>query len=231
MPSALPSPNSFLTSLFSSPLFPTSSTPAIHNDASLSVAPSSKPLLLTLHCLFPSEFLPALDLLDRRLVRRYSSLPPPSSFVGETVVEPSLSQHDQEHGGRTVVYYVRSSQRARHHAASRHDSVGTSYEVRTRAWNCTCPAFAFATFAGKGSSPDQDSDRRLEHFESERGRDEDGMGYNERLGGLALASDVQICKHLLACVLVESCKGLDEYVDMRAVGKAEMAGWAAGWGG
>lgn len=34
--------------------------------------PSSdlKPLMLTLHCLFPNDFLPALDLLDRKLVRR-----------------------------------------------------------------------------------------------------------------------------------------------------------------
>ena len=29
-----------------------------------------KPLLLTLHCLFPNEFLLALDILDRRLVRK-----------------------------------------------------------------------------------------------------------------------------------------------------------------
>ncbi|CAG8136210.1 unnamed protein product [Penicillium olsonii] len=28
-----------------------------------------KPLMLTLHCLFPNDFLPALDLLDRKLVR------------------------------------------------------------------------------------------------------------------------------------------------------------------
>ncbi|GAB1211069.1 hypothetical protein ATERTT37_000181 [Aspergillus terreus] len=32
--------------------------------------PTLKPLLLTLHCIFPNELLLALDILDRRLVRR-----------------------------------------------------------------------------------------------------------------------------------------------------------------
>jgi len=39
--------------------------------------------------------------------------------------------------------------------------------------------------------------------------------------------DVPLCKHLLACVLVERWRGVEE----RVVGREEMAGWAAGWGG
>lgn len=130
-----------------------------------------------------------------------------------------------------VVYYVRSLRRVRHRAASRHDVAGTSYEVRTRAWNCTCEAFALAAFTG-GRGLGQGGDGRGELLESGQGWDEDdGMGCNEGLGGLALGSDVQICKHLLACVLVERCRELDGYVETMAIGKAEMAGWATGWDG
>ena len=234
MPSALPSPHSFLTSLCSSPLFPSVSPSAVPDHVSPSNALSSKPLLLTLHCLFPSEFLLALDLLDRRLIRQHVSILPPSLLAGEAAVEPSPVQHDQGLRGRAVVYYVRSSQRGRQHAASRHGVVGTSYEVRTRAWNCTCPAFALAAFAGQGPRGlDQDNDERSECLESghEWNYDDDSTGCNERLGGLALTSGVPICKHLLACVLVERGRGLDEYVETTAIGKAEMAGWAAGWDG
>lgn len=235
MPSTLPSPHSFLTSLFSSSLFPSAAPGAVPNPVSPSGALSSKPFLLTLHCLFPSEFLPALDLLDRRLVRRYVSIVSSSSLAGETFIENSLLQNGYEGlSGRAVVYYVRSSPRARHHGASRHDVVGTSYEVRTRAWNCTCPAFALAAFAGQGPRRlGQDSDRRSEgHSENGQGwNDDDSTGCKERLGGLAFGSDVPICKHLLACVLVERCRELDEYVETTAIGKAEMAGWAAGWDG
>lgn len=177
----------------------------------------------------------ALDLLDRRLIRRYVSTLPPSMLAGEAFVEPSPSpvQHDPGLRGRTVVYYVRSSQRGRHHAASRRDVVGTSYEVRTRAWNCTCPAFALAAFAGRSPRGlSRDNDERLECLESgQEWNDDDNTGCDERLGGLALAGDVPICKHLLACVLVERGRGLDEYVETTAMGKAEMAGWAAGWDG
>lgn len=231
MPSVIPPPQSFLTSLFSSPLFPTASPGAIPkgHDPSLPFVPS-KSLLLTLHCLFPSEFLPALDLLDRQLVRRYISVLPSTPLAGEAVVESLRSQHDQghRHPDRAVVYYVRSSQqRTRHQAASRHDALGASYEVRTRAWNCTCPAFALAAFAGQTSRGlDWDRDGGSGHVESGQEGDDDGTQCNEWLGGLALGSQVPICKHLLACVLVERCRGLDEYVETTTIGKAEMAGWA-----
>ena len=40
-----------------------------------------------------------------------------------------------------------------------------------------------------------------------------------------------MCKHLLACVFVERCKGLfGGFVEDREVGVEEAAGWAAGWG-
>ena len=41
-----------------------------------------------------------------------------------------------------------------------------------------------------------------------------------------------VCKHVLACVLVEKCAGyFGEGVEVREVGREEYAGWCAGWGG
>lgn len=108
--------------------------------------------------------------------------------------------------------------------------MGIIYEVRTQAWNCTCPAFAFAAFAGEGMREfGQDSEEKSEGLGCRGTQDRNGDG--ERWGGLAIGSHVPVCKHLLACVLVERCRGLDEYMETRMVKGAEMAGWAAGWGG
>lgn len=43
-------------------------------------------ILTTLHFLFPHEFIPALDLLDRRLVTRMVIRPPQSTDLGMTVL-------------------------------------------------------------------------------------------------------------------------------------------------
>jgi hypothetical protein len=43
------------------------------------------------------------------------------------------------------VYYVRSAQRRTSRYGTSVDAT-SSYEVRLRAWNCSCPAFAFAAF-------------------------------------------------------------------------------------
>lgn len=51
-----------------------------------------------------------------------------------------------------------------------------------------------------------------------------------RFGGLTLGGDRPVCKHLLACVLVEHCKPFESFVDEREVSIEELAGWAAGWG-
>lgn len=133
--------------------------------------------------------------------------------------------------GRPVVYYVRSSQPARLNAAARHDSVGMNYEVRTRAGNCTCPAFTLASFADEGLRElDLKTDEKSGD-DPDRPAREEWMRNDERVGGLALGNDFYVCKHLLACVLVERCEGLEEYVETRLAGRAETAGWAAGWGG
>jgi hypothetical protein len=52
-------------------------------------------------------------------------------------------------------------------------------------------------------------------------------------GGVSLGAEMPpVCKHLLACVLAEKCKGVfGECVEERKVGVELAAGWAAGWGG
>ena len=55
-------------------------------------------------------------------------------------------------------------------------------------------------------------------------------------GGLLLTTrgergEVPLCKHLLACLLAERWEVMGGFFEERKVGREEMAGWAAGWGG
>ena len=43
--------------------------------------------------------------------------------------------------------------------------------------------------------------------------------------------EVPLCKHLLASLLAERWDVIGGLVEEREVGREEMAGWAAGWGG
>ena len=85
------------------------------------------------------------------------------------------------------------------------------YEVRLDAWSCSCPAFTFAAFPAISA-------------------DVIGEGGGCVIGGLTRGSDMPVCKHLLACVLVEHCKMFSHFAVEREVSTEEMAGWAAGWG-
>lgn len=215
----LPSPLEFLSSLLSSPAFSNAS-----NGSPLSS--ESNPVLLTLHCLFPSDLLPALDLLDRRLVTRFvlEPLPFPAGGSDQRRSEEAPTPREEEHEGRAAVYYVRSSQRSRYSGTTA-EATGTNYEVRLQAWNCTCPAFAFAAFGP------QDEDTRADVGKEDDSACKD-VTTKALFGGLALGRrEVPVCKHLLACSLVEMGKGLRDLAIQKVVGREEMAGWAAGWGG
>ncbi|EME47933.1 hypothetical protein DOTSEDRAFT_123382 [Dothistroma septosporum NZE10] len=85
------------------------------------------------------------------------------------------------------------------------------YEVRLDAWSCSCPAFTFAAFPAVG-------------------KDVAGNGGDCVVGGLTRGSDMPVCKHLLACVLVEHCETFKHFAVAREASIEEMAGWAAGWG-
>ncbi|KAI9788785.1 MAG: hypothetical protein M1816_006566 [Peltula sp. TS41687] len=227
----LPSPRTFLDSLFAQ--LPREDAPATNQPQDVpepscrlkALTGHDKRLFVTLHCLFPNDLLPALDLLDRQLVTRL-------------VVSAQHPDGQQQHEDATSVYYVRSAQapsRSRYQSGpSNHATTGQHYEVRLRAWNCSCPAFTFAAFGNISSDDDNVNISLL----LEEGSDEAaaaahpcGFGGLRRrlLGGEPVA--VPMCKHLMACLLAEQCQGLlGGYVAKNTVSKEELAGWAAGWG-
>lgn len=100
------------------------------------------------------------------------------------------------------------------------------YEVRLRGWNCTCPAFIFASFA---ILENNDAVRESHNHSFEDGNVLAGTTF----GGLMIGEgiDVPVCKHILACLLVERGGEFEGFVEDREVGEDQLAGWAAGWGG
>ena len=221
MSERLPPPRAVLTALFGQ--LPKQSgdvlASVVSDDSGLVANPlrdlshADKQLFVTLHCIFPNEFLPALDLLDRRLVTRLipgKAADAPRGAAGS--VRPRSSG----------AYYVRSSQppsRSRYLSSSR-----TSYEVRVKAWNCTCPAFAFSAFGGASLDSNVSS--------SEGPQDHLMDSQADAFGGLSLGDGVPpVCKHLLACVVAENCGDLlEDYVTELETSREELAGWATGWG-
>ena len=190
---ALATPQAFLSSILAS-LSASSTENVLHFDT---LPKSSKSHLLTLHALLPGTLLPALDLLDRNTVTRFQTCT------------------------STPVYYARSAPSSSATRSSRHTrpADGPSFEVRTLAWNCECPAFAFAAYDGL-------VDAEVDMI---------GLGLRrdgrQPFGGLCMDKEVPICKHLLACVLAENWpKILDRHVNKVKVNREETAGLAAGWG-
>ncbi|KAL8729607.1 MAG: hypothetical protein Q9181_004951 [Wetmoreana brouardii] len=252
----LPTNRAFLTSLFAS--FPNDPpTPTLQSSPPSnplhSASPNVKSLLLTLHVLFPNELLPALDLLDRALVARLvlqhlspQDAEPHAVGLDSTGCESSETNDASRTASakgcvderKRTVYYVQSSHQPRSRFSSTssrsYDALAgnrQSYEVRLTAWNCTCPAFAFASVAcmgdgilvGLGDAEEVMMKQADEGLEEAGGRDFGGLLQGE--------GEMPVCKHLLACYLAENWKGFDRYVEERKVGKEEVSGWAAGWGG
>ncbi|KAK8086477.1 hypothetical protein PG994_001451 [Apiospora phragmitis] len=138
------------------------------------------PLLATLHTLYPNVLLPALDLLDRRLVTRIipvhndvaaataTGVPAqPDALIGEereaegeANVTPG-EEKEKTHEEPNFFYLVRSAQqpsrRGRRAAEAALNEggggAGPTYVVQTRAWNCSCAAFAFSAFPAETVSP------------------------------------------------------------------------------
>lgn len=227
----LPSPRSFLAQLVSS--LPSALPAAAEPANPLTGLPSAgKALFLTLHVLFPNELLPALDLLDRRLVTRFV-ISAPQTSASNVAEQPSIIKPDSTN----TVYYVRSAQPqpwqrhrrsgSRTHGTGSGAAVATTphYEVRLRAWNCSCPAFAFAAFPAISYSQRAEDDEDMVNELSNEHSDGPWSfgGASRDLGS------IPVCKHLLACLLGERCEILTGFVEQREVGIEEAAGWAAGW--
>ncbi|CAG8907329.1 unnamed protein product [Penicillium egyptiacum] len=169
---------------------------------------SLKPLMLTLHCLFPNDFLPALDILDRKLVRRIVR-------SDRRATSPETPQED--------VFIVISASVPPSLPGSSTPSQEKGYEVRLRAWNCSCPTFALSAYRDfqlPANYPTNEQNQLAYSFGGTLGR------------GTARVSPPS-CKHILACILHARCPelfGVDG--DSRfVVSKEELAGWCAGWCG
>lgn len=255
---SLPTSRAFLTSLLTTLSSPHDLPPTTEElSTATTTTLTRKPTLLTLHALFPTSLLPALDLLDRHLITRlvYNAQPSHSGVEESEEAEAGRVRDGSEVPGnsRRVVYYVKSNtQSSRSSRYGRHgDTTEVYYEVRTQAWSCSCAAFAFATFNGSAAfTPVYQNCDDCEDYGHARededvemldapataedggiGEGADGQGQWD-WGGLMLGEEeVLICKHLLACVLSERWDIAGGMVEEREVGKEEMAGWAAGWGG
>jgi hypothetical protein len=269
---SLPTSRRFITHLLDS--LPSSASTTDEGLNPLSAVPeAAKKQLLSLQVLFPNEFLPALDLLDRRLVTRLiighgvgdesaaitekdagvapvrnaqlsdetmldDTEPPSDRALVEPPHAPSNndSMIDAPHEADPVsstsqnsIYYVRSAQQRSSRYSNSYEAT-TFYEVRLFAWNCSCPAFAFAAFPAMHPEP------AVPTFDPQHDTPPSTMsglhGTTWSFGGVSLGDATPpVCKHLLACVLVEKCSGLfGEYLEERIVSVEEAAGWAAGWG-
>jgi hypothetical protein len=221
-----------------------------------------KPLLLTLHSLLPNELLLALDILDRRLVVRLLVAGGEGTVHGAAAdgrnadsEQEILNDHrdvdllsrGQQHPRLLQdrgLYFVRSTAST---SSARVGGGGLNkvYEVRLRAWTCSCPAFAFSAFGDPVPSGSDDaamtlagvavSDSNDDHKKRmiKKKKKHAGLWFGGTLTRASPGSSPPVCKHLLACVLAASCPtlfgaGVQERSD---VSETELAGWCAGWGG
>lgn len=205
----------------------------------------AKPLMLTLHCLFPNDLLPALDILDCGLVRRFvhaddgDTVPTASGHgqIGVTEDQCALQNPYLHITSPTEdIFLVTSASAVRPHSAAPLSTSNTyeqekGYEVRLHAWNCTCPTFALSAFRNLTTRLDTTE----QHTHTEQLQDLGPVVYP--FGGTLTCSTDRdsppICKHILACVLFARCPGLfgREGDGNCVVSMEELAGWCAGWGG
>ena len=215
-----PTPRHFVTALIS----------GLHNQSETSGADlaDSKQSLLTLHVLFQNELLPALDLLDRGLVTQLRCHSPSQALNQARENLPAVDEETAKTFQGSGTYYVLSGQaQASRTSNSRFRNATyehtTYYEVHLSAWSCSCPAFAFSAFPASRLDTHQTTPFDQPHVSNDT--------TSWTFGGLlTLGTDMPICKHLLACVLVEHSSTFSHMVEEREVSVEEMAGWAAGWG-
>ncbi|KAF2688689.1 hypothetical protein K458DRAFT_293639 [Lentithecium fluviatile CBS 122367] len=291
MPSPdLPTSREFITELLNTlRRLPHASADATNAAATNPLVNTPEPVkkqLLALHVIFPNELLPALDLLDRRLVTRFRICREPDLQLKETAptkmcavdssapntaltsaagqmdsadaemgdaphvtefigVPPAIEErasgteerggtatHQNEAANVDTIYYVRSAQQRSSRYSASYDTIA-SYEVRPRAWNCSCPAFAFSAFPPIHPEPPVPTyiptNTNPTSYTAGPGKvAQEGWSF----GSMGLGEGTPpVCKHLLACVLAERCAALfGAFVEERNVSVEEAAGWAAGWG-
>ncbi|KAF7678857.1 hypothetical protein GT037_002605 [Alternaria burnsii] len=274
----LPTSRTFITRLFDSlSTLPSDQGAATNDHAKTNINPlnnlsdATRKHLLSFQVVFPTEFVPALDLLDRRLVTRFHIRNEEQMAELKTVVDAGDQQqdvhmmqdttvemtdkdktNDLNNNNNNTIYYVRSAQQQRSSRFATSYDTTTYYQVRLRAWNCSCPAFAFSAFpattvttrhaeneetAAAVHTPlhnNPTTHQELDNSKDSNNSDDDNADNKWIFGGISLVGKETmppVCKHLLACVFVERCKGLfGGFVEDREVSVEEAAGWAAGWG-
>lgn len=186
MGTALPTPRDFLTSLLDTLASATVSSPHSHNhnhnqtpasagggDRQESnnnnsnppsnplkhlsqTSPAHRALLTTLHAVYPSILLPALDVLDRGLAMRVFLTPsPPPHHPPPPHPQKERADAGVEGGrgrGEPTFHIVRSSQYHHQAQSKQGQSKQQTYVVRLHAWSCTCAAFAFSAYPFEGAS-------------------------------------------------------------------------------
>ncbi|KAI0555716.1 hypothetical protein F4679DRAFT_569440 [Xylaria curta] len=213
------------------------------------IPPAYRSILTTLHVLYPSTLLPALDLLDRRLVTRVTlkqdDAQQPTNIQDGTLAqqpeaEGAIPNMQEEDKPPPLYHLVRSAQPQSHRRQHSTSSGGRVYIVRLESWNCTCAAFAFSAFPPLSPSTPMFSssvhsspvETRYQIFPEDEtmSSDEDAVQTWE-FGGLSAdgkdgtGGGVPCCKHILACVLAEKWNAvLGGYMEERLVGREEGAG-------
>ena len=188
--------------------------------------------MLTLHFLFPHELLPALDLLDRKLVNHFPVPPLTASCSADQSFRDSGVFHIQS-ASATIDKTAKSGKFRR-----AFNQTGMFYEVRLDSWNCTCPAFAYSAFG------EQDDETDGEVVEEQVENEWDDTAEIAAIGGEAMPPDswafgglltndvssVPICKHILAAAIGQVAPVLfPGGVRTSTPAAEEVAGWAGGW--
>jgi hypothetical protein len=251
--STVPSPRHLVTSLLASIPRPSDSESGLANP--LHDTPEAKEIFLTIHVLFQNELLPALDLLDRRLVTRLrisepgrntSRGPSDSETVhhgdesdstggsklqrrGESGEKVREGDSTEGTGGPApaCIYYVRSAQQQT--SRSNNSRYRNAAYEHTTYYEVRLEAWSCSCPAFAFSAfPSILPD--AEDGASRNAHDETSANPDWRFGGLTQGSDMPVCKHLLACALAAHGNAVSHMVEERAISAEEMAGWAAGWG-
>jgi hypothetical protein len=188
--------------------------------------------LLTLHVIFPSLLLPALDLLDRGLVTRLIVANPTQAAASHTSHGPQDSETEAVQGqhrnqglvsqeatsfgkDQICIYSVQSAASTSSRGRRRHTpQVSKTYAVHLDAWSCNCGGFALDAYSNYDVTSITEQLQESTISPGEFG----SLGMDARLG---LQEDFPCCKHLLACLLAVRWRG--GYVEDKYITKEELA--------
>lgn len=193
-------------------------------------------LMLTLHVLFPNLVLPALDLIDRRLIDRFQAVATELDARDRNQVGTSGSSSDQgveQHSSPEAnetsalrheagpVYIVRPfTSTSLRLATSESRRTSKAHVVQLAVWNCSCTSFAVdkycsrilpnASFSGLGTGSPWASGWPPEDVPSS--------------AAFIDCGNLPCCRHLLACLLAEKCRHLfGDAITDGMISKYEMA--------